>query len=305
MVIRLLGNREDAKDLVQDTFAIGFDQLSKLRQPETVRAWLAQIGVSQVRRKLRRVRLLAKLGFHPSGSQIDLESLAGQAPPLRHVPARSGGPLLARSSHHDRDWPGCFDTSKVNHSKKWRAFAAARWPPRSEESLRSPNACATTSTTGRASRERSFASPLQPPPGRSRCLDHPRHVAGHHEASPSKVQARHLRALAGSFVMGIVAALCVVGLAARTSRVAAPVAVDTVVTALKLANGGSWDTLEAPGGPRAIAFDDGSRVELEQSGKLRALENTDHALSPFWVKDGHVSTCIPVDHAAGRSRPGS
>ena len=79
MVIRLLGNREDAKDLVQDTFAIGFDQLSKLRQPETVRAWLAQIGVSQVRRKLRRVRLLAKLGFHPSGSQIDLESLASQS----------------------------------------------------------------------------------------------------------------------------------------------------------------------------------------------------------------------------------
>ena len=79
MVIRLLGNREDAKDLVQDTFAIGFDQLSKLRQPETVRAWLAQIGVSQVRRKLRRVRLLAKLGFHPSGSPIDLESLASQS----------------------------------------------------------------------------------------------------------------------------------------------------------------------------------------------------------------------------------
>jgi RNA polymerase sigma-70 factor (ECF subfamily) len=76
MVARLLGSREDAEDVVQDTFAIALDELTSLRQPEALRAWLAQVAVSQVRRKLRRSRLLARLGLYPTMDQVDLESLA-------------------------------------------------------------------------------------------------------------------------------------------------------------------------------------------------------------------------------------
>src|SRR4051812_6638215 len=66
MVARLLGNRDEAEDIVQDTFAIGLDQLATVRHPEMVRAWLAQIAVSQVRRRVRRARLLARLGLSPA-----------------------------------------------------------------------------------------------------------------------------------------------------------------------------------------------------------------------------------------------
>src|SRR3954447_10508188 len=52
MVARLLGNRDEAEDVVQDTFAIGLDQLATVRHPEMVRAWFAQIAVSQVRRRV-------------------------------------------------------------------------------------------------------------------------------------------------------------------------------------------------------------------------------------------------------------
>lgn len=76
MVARLLGSREEAEDVVQDTFAIALDALSTLRQPEALKAWLAQVAVSQVRRKMRRSRLLARLGLYPPMDHIDLESLA-------------------------------------------------------------------------------------------------------------------------------------------------------------------------------------------------------------------------------------
>jgi RNA polymerase sigma-70 factor (ECF subfamily) len=76
MVVRLLGNRDEAEDVVQDTFAIALDQLSQLRQADSARAWLAQIAVSQVRRRLRRARLLSKLGLFPPIESVDLDSIA-------------------------------------------------------------------------------------------------------------------------------------------------------------------------------------------------------------------------------------
>jgi len=76
MVIRLLGSRDEAEDIVQETFAIAFDRLSTIRQADSVRAWFAQIAVSQVRRKLRRARLLSRLGLHPPPDPVELDSLA-------------------------------------------------------------------------------------------------------------------------------------------------------------------------------------------------------------------------------------
>jgi len=76
MVIRLLGSRDEAEDIVQDTFAIALDRIATLRQADAVRAWFAQIAVSQVRRKLRRARLLSKLGLNPPMEPVDFDSLA-------------------------------------------------------------------------------------------------------------------------------------------------------------------------------------------------------------------------------------
>lgn len=76
MVIRLLGNRTEAEDVMQDTFTIALDRLGSLRQPDAVRAWFAQIAVSQVRRRLRRAKLLASLGLRDRTGTVDLESIA-------------------------------------------------------------------------------------------------------------------------------------------------------------------------------------------------------------------------------------
>ena len=61
--IRLLSSRGEAEDVVQDTFVVGFEQLRALRNPGAIRAWLAQIAVSLVRRRLRRRKLLRLLGL--------------------------------------------------------------------------------------------------------------------------------------------------------------------------------------------------------------------------------------------------
>jgi RNA polymerase sigma-70 factor, ECF subfamily len=78
MVLRLLGGSEEAEDVVQDTFAIGLDQIGAVREPSSIRAWFGQIAVSQVRRRLRRTKLLSRLGFYPPSDHVELEELAVQ-----------------------------------------------------------------------------------------------------------------------------------------------------------------------------------------------------------------------------------
>lgn len=62
LTTRLLGSRGEAEEVVQDTFVIGLTQLASLREPAAVRAWLAQIAVSLVGKRLRRGRWLRFLG---------------------------------------------------------------------------------------------------------------------------------------------------------------------------------------------------------------------------------------------------
>jgi RNA polymerase sigma-70 factor (ECF subfamily) len=76
MVSRLLGGAVEAEDVVQDTFALALDRIATVRDPAAIRAWFAQIAVSQVRRRLRRTKLLARLGLYPSLDLAQLESLA-------------------------------------------------------------------------------------------------------------------------------------------------------------------------------------------------------------------------------------
>src|SRR5262245_53670168 len=48
MVVRMLGRRDEAEEIVQDTFVMAFAELGSLRDPGALRGWLGQIAVSFV-----------------------------------------------------------------------------------------------------------------------------------------------------------------------------------------------------------------------------------------------------------------
>ncbi len=73
---RLLGNRNEGEEVVQDTFVTAFEQLSTLREPAALRGWLAQIAISQVRRRMRRGRLMRVLGLDRGADDATLAALA-------------------------------------------------------------------------------------------------------------------------------------------------------------------------------------------------------------------------------------
>jgi RNA polymerase sigma-70 factor (ECF subfamily) len=96
MVLRLLANRAEAEDVVQDTFVIALCRLSTLRNARAVRPWLAQIAINEVRHRLRKRRLMDLLGLG-SKDAVDFESIA--APGARadtHAELALLGRLLRR-----------------------------------------------------------------------------------------------------------------------------------------------------------------------------------------------------------------
>ena len=76
MTVRLLANRGEAEEVVQDTFVTAFEQLGTLREPGAVRGWLGQIAVNLVRRRFRRGRLMRFLGLDRGADDATLEALA-------------------------------------------------------------------------------------------------------------------------------------------------------------------------------------------------------------------------------------
>ena len=74
-VVRLLGSRDEAEDIVQETFALGLRDLHLLRNASAVRGWLVQIAVRQVHRVFRRKRLLRMLGFSAAEDPAAIESV--------------------------------------------------------------------------------------------------------------------------------------------------------------------------------------------------------------------------------------
>jgi RNA polymerase sigma-70 factor (ECF subfamily) len=78
---RLLSNRTEGEEVVQDTFVVGFEHLGSLREPSALRAWLTRIAVNLARRHLRKARLLQVLGLDRGSEDSTLEALA--APTMR------------------------------------------------------------------------------------------------------------------------------------------------------------------------------------------------------------------------------
>lgn len=73
---RLLRCRADAEDVLQDTFTIVLRDLESLRDPAKLRGWIAQITVSQARRRFRRKRMLRMLGIDGSLEDVSLAEMA-------------------------------------------------------------------------------------------------------------------------------------------------------------------------------------------------------------------------------------
>lgn len=87
---RILAGRDDADDLAQDAFVYAFTRLDTLQNPQAFHAWLRSIVVRTASKRLRRQRLLTRLGLRRSepiepDSMISSEAPVDVAVELRHV----------------------------------------------------------------------------------------------------------------------------------------------------------------------------------------------------------------------------
>ena len=94
LATRLLANRGDAEEIVQEAFIAGFERLGTLREPGALRVWLGQIVVNLARHRLRRAGLMRFLGLDRGADDATLEALA--APGL-HPEASAELALLDRA----------------------------------------------------------------------------------------------------------------------------------------------------------------------------------------------------------------
>jgi RNA polymerase sigma-70 factor, ECF subfamily len=72
VIVRLDGQVADVDDLVQEVFVEAAVGISRLRDPEAIRGWLATIAVRRVRRHLRLQRMWRFLGFDRGTRQAGL-----------------------------------------------------------------------------------------------------------------------------------------------------------------------------------------------------------------------------------------
>ncbi len=83
-VLRLLGNRSEAEDVVQDTFVSALADLHKLRDPSSARTWLIGIAVHRVHRRFRRQKLRRLLGLErASEGPLERQASPGLDPERR------------------------------------------------------------------------------------------------------------------------------------------------------------------------------------------------------------------------------
>lgn len=81
LCLRLLGNRDEAEDAAQDTFVDVLSQLSRLREPERLKQWIARVAVHKVHRRFRRRKLLRALGMYGVDNDAALLAAAPNSTP--------------------------------------------------------------------------------------------------------------------------------------------------------------------------------------------------------------------------------
>lgn len=78
--VRILGNRDDAEDALQEAFVRAFRGLASCRDPERFGAWLYQIVVNECRtRATRRTRRERRMADEPTSDIADPAGLPGDS----------------------------------------------------------------------------------------------------------------------------------------------------------------------------------------------------------------------------------
>lgn len=85
IAFRVMGRDDEIDDLVQNAFVSAFETLDRLDDPNAFPAWIASIVVRQALKKIRRRRLLARLGLGRAASAIEPDSIIGAAASPEHV----------------------------------------------------------------------------------------------------------------------------------------------------------------------------------------------------------------------------
>jgi RNA polymerase sigma-70 factor, ECF subfamily len=87
LATRLLHSREDAMDVLQDSFVTAFEDLSQLREPAAFGPWIRRIAVRLVHRRFRKKKLLNLLGLgRRRPDEADVVSLDALADPTAVAP---------------------------------------------------------------------------------------------------------------------------------------------------------------------------------------------------------------------------
>jgi len=105
---RLMPGDADVDDLIQDVFVSALRRLGTLQNPQAFAAWLGSIVVNAASKRLRRRRLLTRLGLRPR-EEIDLDTVIAPTAPgeatvelrrvyalLSHLPAEQRVALVLR-----------------------------------------------------------------------------------------------------------------------------------------------------------------------------------------------------------------
>jgi RNA polymerase sigma-70 factor (ECF subfamily) len=79
LAYRLLGRSGDVEDLVQDSFTEAFRGLGRLEDPQSFAKWLGSIVVRTASKRIRRQRLMARLGLRRRTAPIDVHTVASAA----------------------------------------------------------------------------------------------------------------------------------------------------------------------------------------------------------------------------------
>jgi RNA polymerase sigma-70 factor, ECF subfamily len=76
-----MGRDDEIDDLVQDTFVAAFETLDRLADAQAFASWIASILVRQAYKKIRRRRLMARIGLGRGAATIDPDAIIGASAP--------------------------------------------------------------------------------------------------------------------------------------------------------------------------------------------------------------------------------
>lgn len=78
---RILAGRDDADDLAQDAFVDALTRLDTLQNPQAFASWLSSIVVRTAAKRLRRYRLMLRLGLGRNEEFVPENIISPNAPP--------------------------------------------------------------------------------------------------------------------------------------------------------------------------------------------------------------------------------